>query len=133
MRVARACALKAQKATQPSGKKIMFRTDLGKLTVYASAASAPRQRLQSVKTAAEAMAKQLNLNFEMVKQAQGAPIYVYYESGGDEEPIPIYCDEGKTGDFSEISTKIRSMMFVLSFHPRHAALRQARKTLLISS
>jgi hypothetical protein len=132
MHVAYARALKAQKATQPSGGKIMFRTDLGKLTVYASAASAPRQRLQSVKTAAETMAKKLNLNFEMVKQAQGAPIYVYYESG-DAEPIPIYCDEGKTGDLSEISAKIRSMMFVLSFHPRHAALRQARKTLLISS
>ncbi len=111
----------------------MFRSDLGKLMVYASAASAPRQRLQSVKTAAEAMAKQLNLSFEMVKQAQDTPIYVYYESGGDEEPIPLYCDEGKTGDLSEISSKIRSMIFVLSFHPRHAALRQARKTLLIPS
>jgi hypothetical protein len=106
----------------------MFKTDLGKLMVYAAADSAPKQRLQSVKTATEKMAKQLNLNFEMVKQKSSAPIYVYYECG-DEEPIPIYCDEGKNGDLTEISSKIRSMMFVLSFHPRHAALKQARKAL----
>jgi len=84
----------------------MFRTDLGKLMVYASTASAPRQRLQSVKTAAEAMAKQLNLSFEMVKQAQGTPIYVYYESGGDEEAIPIYCDEGKRGTCQRSARKL---------------------------
>ena len=111
----------------------MFKNDSGKLMVYASNDSSPKQRLQSVKTATEKMAKQLNLNFEMVKQTKSsAPIYVYYESG-DEEPIPIYCDEGKTGDPSEISSKIRSMMFVLSFHPQHAALKQARKALIALS
>ncbi len=108
----------------------MYKTDSGKLMVYASATSSPKQRLQSVKTATEKMAKQLNLDFEMVKQTKGStPIYVYYESG-DKEPIPLYCDEGKTGDSSEISSKIRSMIFVLSFHPRHAALKQARKALI---
>jgi len=111
----------------------MFKTDSGKLMVYASAGSSPRQRLQSVKSATEKMAKQLNLSFEMVKQKQrSSAIYVYYE-GGDEEPIPIYCDEGKTGDLGEISTKIRGMMFVLSFHPRHAVLKQARKALFTLS
>jgi hypothetical protein len=111
----------------------MYKTDLGKLMVFASADSSPKQRLLSVKNAAEKMARQLNLNFEMVKQKhRSSPIYVYYECGED-EPIPIYCDEGKTGDFSEISTRIRSMMFVLSFHPKHAALRKARKELFIPS
>ncbi|MCW4010160.1 MAG: hypothetical protein NWF05_06020 [Candidatus Bathyarchaeota archaeon] len=111
----------------------MFKTDSGKLMVYVSAASCPKQRLQSVKSAAQEMAKQLNLSFELVKQASGpSPIYVYYECGG-QEPIPIYCDEGKNGDLAEISSKIRSMMFVLSFHPRYAALRQARKTLFTLS
>ena len=111
----------------------MFKNDSGKLMVYASAASVPKQRLQSVKSATEKMAKQLNLDFEMVKQTQrNSPIYVYYECGG-EEPVPIYCDEGKTGDLSEISAKIRNMMFVLSFHPRHTALKQARKALFTLS
>ena len=101
--------------------------------VYASATSSLKQRLHSVKTATEEMAKQLNLDFEVIKQAKDcSPIYVYYE-GGDEEPIPIYCDEGKTGGPSEISSKIRGMMFVLSFHPRHAALKQARKALIALS
>ena len=111
----------------------MLKTDLGKLMVYASAETSPRQRLLSVKTAAEKTAKQLNLDFEFVKQTKGScPIYVYYENGYD-EPIPIYCDEGKQGDFAEISSKIRNMMFVLSFHPRNAALKQARKALVTFS
>jgi hypothetical protein len=111
----------------------MFKTDSGKLMVYASATASPKQRLQSVKTATEKMAKQLNLDFEMVRQATtSAPIYVYYENGND-EPIPIYCDEGKNGDLTEISSKIRNMMFVLSFHPRHAALARARSALLTFS
>ena len=108
----------------------MFKNDSGKLTVYASATS---QRLQSVKEATEKTAKQLNLSFEMIKQKQkSAPIYVYYECG-EADPIPVYCDEGKTGDLTEISSKIRSIMFVLSFHPRHAALKQARNALFTLS
>ncbi len=103
-------ALKAKKGSQIIGEPIMFKNDTGKLMVYASPASSPKQRLQSIKDATEKMAKQLNLNFELVKQAQGnTPIYVYYESGG-EDPVPIYCDEGKTGDLSEVSSKIRNMM-----------------------
>jgi hypothetical protein len=108
----------------------MLKNDVGKLTVYAST---PNQRLQSVRTAAEKTAKQLNLSFGMVKQAKGsAPIYVYYECG-DEDPIPVYCDEGKSGDLSEIADKIRSMMFVLSFHPKHSALKQARNAIVTLS
>jgi len=111
----------------------MFRNDSGKLMVYASTVSSPRERLHSVKTATEAMAKQLNLNFEMVKQtSSNSPIYVYYEQGND-EPIPLYCDEGKTGDLQEIQARLKSMMFVLSFHPKHTALRNARKELFTPS
>ena len=101
--------------------------------VYASTDESPRQRLQSVKTAAEKMAKQLNMDFEMVRPTHGvSPIYVYYENG-DDEPIPLYCDEGKTGDLAEISSKIKNMMFVLSFHPRHVALARARAALVTFS
>jgi len=101
--------------------------------VYASTEESPRQRLLSVKAAAETMAKQLNMDFEMVRQVEGvSPIYVYYENG-DDEPIPLYCDEGKTGDKAEISSKIRNMIFVLSFHPQHEALKSARKALFAFS
>jgi hypothetical protein len=111
----------------------MFKNDSGKLMVYASTVSSPKQRLRSVSTATEKMAKQLNMDFEVVKQREGCgQIYVYYEQGGD-EPIPIYCDEGKTGDLQEIHSRLRNMMFVLSFHPRHTALKQARKALFTPS
>lgn len=108
----------------------MLRNESGKLMVYASNVSSPKQRLHSVRVATEKMAKQLNLTFEMVPQQKGcAPIYVYYEYGKD-EPIPIYCDEGKTGDLPEIMARLKNMMFVLSFHPKHTALKQARSTIL---
>ncbi len=102
----------------------------GKLTLYASNT---QQRLQTVKTAAETMAKQLNLNFEVIKPKTAyAPIYVYYEEA-DAEPVPVYCDEGKTGSPQEIASKMKSMMFVLSFHPQHLGLKQARQRLLTLS
>ncbi len=110
-----------------------MKDESGKLMVYASANAVPNNRLNSVRSAAEKMAKKLNLGFQIVKQNSGSsPIYVYYGCG-EEEPIPIYCDEGKTGDLAEISSKIRNMMFVLSFHPRHSALRQARSALFTLS
>jgi hypothetical protein len=66
----------------------------------------------------------------MVKFRRGySQIYVYYEDGND-EPIPIYCDEGKQLGSEEISSKLRRMMFVLSFHPRHSALKRMRPDLI---
>jgi hypothetical protein len=112
---------------------IVFKNDTARLAVYASAETSPNQRLLSVRSAAEEMARRLNLNFEIVRQGESdLPIYVYYETG-DDAPIPLYCDEGKTGNKEEISLKIRNMMFVLSFHPRHEALRQTRKALFAFS
>jgi hypothetical protein len=109
----------------------MFKENNGKLMVYASAGSPRRKRLESVRTATQQTAKRLNLTFEMVKlNSAGSPIYVYYEEKGDDEPIPLYCDEGKMSGLEEICSALRSMMFVLSFHPKHAALRQMRKEIL---
>jgi len=87
--------------------------------------------LISVRTAAQETAKRLKLDFEIVKLERAAsPIYVYYEETGDDEPIPLYCDEGKMSDLEEISSTLRSMMFVLSFHPKHSALKQIRGEIL---
>ncbi len=108
----------------------MFKNDCGKLMVYTSTTAPHRKRLQSVKTAAEETAKRLKLGFEVVSFRKSfSQIYVYYENGGD-EPIPIYCDEGKTSDTTEIGAALKSMMFVLSFHPAHSALRHMRKGIM---
>lgn len=108
----------------------MFKENYGKLMVYASTGIPNRKRLESVKTAAKETAKRLNLDFEMVRfDNEPSPIYIYYEEN-DGEPIPLYCDEGKLSGLEEISDKIRNMMFVLSFHPKHSMLKGMRSELL---
>jgi len=83
-----------------------------------------------VSIAAEKMAKSLKLSFEIVTFGEKiAPIYVYYKNG-DEEPIPIYCDKGGKTNIQEIYTALRNMMFVLSFHPKHSALKQIRNGIM---
>jgi hypothetical protein len=109
----------------------MFKGNSGKLMVYASTGLPSKKRLESVRDAAKETAKRLNLDFEMVRfERATSPIYVYYEEAENEEPIPLYCDEGKMSDLEEISNALRSMMFVLSFHPKHSALAQMRSELL---
>lgn len=99
--------------------------------VYASIGVPGRKRLESVRTAAKETARRLNLDFKMVRFDRAtSPIYVYYEENDGEEPIPLYCDEGKISGLEEISSTLRSMMFVLSFHPKHSALREMRKEIL---
>jgi hypothetical protein len=108
----------------------VFKSDCGKLLVYASVDVPRKERLQSVRAATEKTAKLLNLGFEVVRFRKNfSQIYVYYENG-DDEPIPIYSDEGKAYDLQEICATLRNMMFVLSFHPRHSALRQTRKEIM---
>ena len=98
--------------------------------MYTSTAAPLRKRLQSIKTATEETAKRLNLGFEVVRFRKSfSQIYVYYENG-EGEPIPIYCDKGKTSGMNEICATLKNMMFVLSFHPAHSALRNARKGLM---
>ena len=109
----------------------MLKENCGKLMVYASSGVPFRKRLESVRNAAQETAKRLNLDFEMKKlDRAGSSIYVYYEETDGDEPIPLYCDEGKISDLEGISSALRSMMFVLSFHPKHSALRQIRKEIL---
>lgn len=108
----------------------MYKSNLGKLMVYASRGFPERKRLESVRTATKETAKRLNLDFEMVQfEKSGAPIYVYYGDDG-KEPIPLYCDEGKMAGLDEIASKLKNMMFVLSFHPKHTALKQLRNEIV---
>jgi uncharacterized protein YlbG (UPF0298 family) len=110
----------------------MYKNDSGKLLVYTSTVPS-HPRLNSVKAAAEKMAHQLNLDFEIVQQTKGiTQTYVYYESS-DKELIPLYCGEGKTDDLQQICSKLKNMMFVLSFHPKHTALKQVRSSIIAFS
>ncbi len=112
------------------GEIVMFKENAGKLMVYTSTGLLSRDRLDSVKDAAKETAKRLNLDFEIVRfERASTPIYVYYEEN-DGERIPLYCDEGKMSGLEEISSALRRMMFVLSFHPKHSVLRQMRDELL---
>jgi hypothetical protein len=109
----------------------MFKNNFGKLLVYAPNCSSHRKRLQSVRTATEETAKLLNLDCAVVRFGNDfSPIYVYYECGDGDEPIPLYCDEGKAGNLKEIGAALRNMMFVLSFHPKHTALKQVRGAIM---
>jgi hypothetical protein len=104
----------------------MLSTQDSKLLVYASSSVPRESRLKPVSTAAEKMAKLLNVSMEVKRfRKRFTPIYVYYKNG-DEEPIPIYCDNGGATDAQEIYTTLRNMMFVLSFHPKHSALKHVR-------
>lgn len=108
----------------------MFRNNFGKLLVYASNDAVSKKRLKSVQMAAEKTAKLLNLEFEIVRFRKSfSQIYVYYENG-DDEPIPLYCDKGKANDLQEICATLRKMVFVLSFHPKHSALKQVRGAIM---
>jgi hypothetical protein len=102
----------------------------GKLLVYASSFASRNERFKSVSQAVAKMAELLRVNCEVVMfRKKIVPIYVYYKNG-DEEPIPIYWDKGEETNIQDISTTLRNMMFVLSFHPKHSALRQMRTAIM---
>jgi hypothetical protein len=108
----------------------MLRNSCGKLLVYAPSFAFDEKRLKSVNTAAKKMAKMLDLSVEVVPfREKIAPIYVYYKNG-DEEPIPIYCDKGEKSNIQDIYIALRNMLFALSFHPKHSALRKIRKEIM---
>jgi hypothetical protein len=105
----------------------------GKLLVYASNVARSERRFWSVNAAAKKMARLLKLPMEVVTFGEEFdPIYVYYKNS-DEEPIPIYCDKGGKFGMQEIYKALRNMMFVLSFHPKHSALKRIRKDVMLFS
>lgn len=108
----------------------MFSSQNGKLLVYASSFSRRQSRLRPVSLAAEKVAKLLKVDVEVKTfRKRFTPIYVYYKNG-DEEPIPLYCNNGEDPNVQEIYTALRNMMFVLSFHPKHSALKQIRNEIM---
>jgi hypothetical protein len=108
----------------------MFDNSNGKLLVYASSFTPRESRLKPVSMAAEKMATLLKVDVEVKTfRKRFTSIYVYYKNG-EEEPIPIYCNNGEKSDMREIYATLKNMMFVLSFHPKHSALKQVRKEII---
>ena len=108
----------------------MFENQYGKLLVYASTFVSRKKRLEPVSKATEKMAELLKLSVEVVTfRKRFSPIYIYYKEG-EEEPIPIYCDNEERSNIQEICTALKNMMFVLSFHPKHSSLRNMRKEIM---
>ncbi|MGB9959169.1 MAG: hypothetical protein ACPLKQ_01440 [Candidatus Bathyarchaeales archaeon] len=106
-------------------------TSRGKLVVYASRTASQKKRLKSVSVAVEKTAKKLNLDIEIIAlKNRAAPIYVYYENGDGEELVPLYCDKNQKSTIEHVCNALRSMMFVLSFHPKYSALKKIRKEII---
>lgn len=98
--------------------------------VYASNFAYCEKRLKNVNIAAKKMAKMLGLDVKVITfREKTTVIYVYYQNG-NEEPVPIYCDKGKGNNVQDIYTNLRKMLFVLSFHPKHSALKKIRKEII---
>jgi hypothetical protein len=103
----------------------------GKLKIYSS--NAPSlDRLRIVDSAVSRVAGSLNFGLEHSNRKDLLSIYVYYEGASGDE-IPLYCDWGKQFGADEVSRSIRSMMFVLSFHPKHSNLRGIRTNMVHSA
>jgi hypothetical protein len=108
----------------------MFDLQGGKLLIYASSFISRENRLKPVSLAAEKMAGLLKVDVEIKTFRKNfTPIYVYYKQG-DDEPIPLYCNNGKESSADDIYAALRNMMFLLSFHPKHSMLRHVRKEIM---
>jgi hypothetical protein len=103
------------------------------MLVYASSLSSNEGRLQSVSVAVDKIARLLKLPMEIVTfREESGCVYVYYENGRD-EPVPIYFDSGGELEMEDVYKALRNMMFVLSFHPKHSALKHIRKEIMLFS
>ena len=110
----------------------MLDLQTGKLVVYASSFASREKRLKPVSLAAEKMASLLKIDVEVKRLRRNfMPIYVYYKQG-DEDPIPLYWNNGQKSNVDDVYATLRSMIFVLSFHPKHSALRYVRKEIIKS-
>ncbi len=111
----------------------LFKNNFGTLMVYASDEKTQDKKLKSIQIATKKTARMLNMNFEFIEfKKKFSKVFVYYGNGTD-EPIPLYCDKGKKEKLQDICTTLRKMMFVLSFHPKHSALKRVRDSIITFS
>ncbi len=77
------------------------------------------------------MAEALKLEVEVkLSRERFASVYVYYKNG-DQEPIPLYRSKTeKEPNVEQVTSILRNMIYVLSFHPKQSALRQMRSEII---
>jgi hypothetical protein len=102
----------------------------GKLLIYTQQTMDREERLKAIKSAASKIAEPLKLQIQIVSLTKKFPTYVYYMREDDPEKIPIYCDSPHNQREKEIYQRMKSILFTLSFHPKHSSLLAARKDLL---
>jgi hypothetical protein len=102
----------------------------GKLLIYTPQTTNREERLKAIKSAASKIAHPLKLQVQIIQITKTFPTYVYYKKDGDPEEIPIYCDSQRALREREIYESMKSVIFTLSFHPKHSALLTARKEIL---
>lgn len=102
----------------------------GKLLIYTPQAIDRQERLKAIKSAASKIAKPLKLQIQIIPLTKKFPTYVYYMREDDPEKIPIYCDSQNNQREKEIYQHMKTILFTLSFHPKHSSLLAARKDLL---
>jgi hypothetical protein len=102
----------------------------GKLLIYTPQTTERQTRLKAIKSAASKIAQPLKLQVQIIHITKTFPTYVYYKKDDDPEEIPVYCDSQRTLREREIYESMKSVIFTLSFHPKHSALLTARKEIL---
>ena len=104
----------------------------GKLLLYTPSDEVHGNRSRSISEAAGKIADLLELPMEVQSMEEISPVYVYYRSGND-ELIPLYWSRRDNPKRQDVFKKLRDMIYVLSFHPRHSALKPRARKLMQSS
>lgn len=101
----------------------------GKFLIYTPRFSTYRDRAKIVGSAVAKIAQMIKLEIEVARRTKLLSVYVYYRNSHNDEEIPVYCDWGKDWSEDDVSHAIKSVMFALSFHPKHSSLQAIRKEL----
>ncbi|RLI21470.1 hypothetical protein DRO54_03620 [Candidatus Bathyarchaeota archaeon] len=104
----------------------------GKILIYAPNDNGGLNEIKNVKNAAEKIARRLKLGVEVIRRDNLSSVWVYFENY-DGQLIPIYFNYWLKCPIDEVYTKIRNMMFVLSFHPKFRGLRSIRREIMAPS
>jgi len=110
------------------GAKSMLSAN-GTLLIYTPHFHADHTRARIVGSAVSKIAHTIKMDIEVARRKKILSVYVYYRTETGDEKIPVYCDWGKDWSEEDVYHAIKSVMFTLSFHPKHSSLRVIRKDL----
>jgi len=82
-------------------------------------------RLITVGRAVLRVSEKLGVDVETYQKREASSIFVYYKDESREK-IPVYSDWGKNWSEEEVYHSMRSVIYALSFHPKHLTLQTIR-------